>query len=149
MVKEVEDSKRPKWEPTPQQKKALAAAIEAGFNRNISTIAKSAGVPRRTLYKWFENDPEFLEAWENIWRITLGRHIPGIVSAQIKKAQKGDARAARLILELVGAVKKIHKHEHSGPGGKPIQHDHRADLTKLSDKELEDFQRLSNKASPN
>lgn len=146
------DPKVRKWEPSPQQKKALTAAIEAGFDRNISKIAVDAGVPRRTLYKWFDKDPDFLDAWENIWRITLGRHIPGIVSAQIKRAQKGDSRAARLILDLVGAIRQVHKHVHTGPDNGPIPHEHEHrhyDLTKLSDQELTDFERIATKATPN
>lgn len=138
-----------KWAPSPEQGKVLAAAIEAGFDRNLSAIAKAAGVPRRTLYNWLEDD-RFREAFENIWRVTLGRHVPGIISAQIKRAQCGDARAARLVLELMGILKKHHKHEHSGPGGKPIEHDHKHfDLEKLDDKELKDLERLTGKVFTN
>lgn len=139
------------WEPSPRQRKVLAVAIEAGFERDLKKIAAAAGVPRRTLYNWLD-DENFRDAFENIWRVMLGRHIPGIVSAQIKLAQKGDSRAARLILDLCGAIRQVHKHVHTGPdnGPIPVEHEHRHfDLTKLSDQELTDFERIATKAAPN
>lgn len=90
------------WSPSPKQAAFLEAATECGFDRNISTIARAAGVPRRTVYNWLDNDPGFKDAWENLWKKTLSRHVPGVVAALVKRAQRGDVPAAKVVLDLAG-----------------------------------------------
>lgn len=108
------------WTPTPNQAAVLEAAQEAGPNRSVSAICKSAGVDRTRFYAWVKEDPDFKAAWEGIWQGTLKRHLPPVVAAMVQKAQKGDVPAARLVAELAGVLKQrveervTHTHKHEG-----------------------------------
>lgn len=103
------------WVPTSQQAKFLEAATECGFDRNLTAVAKAAGVPRRTVYNWLERDEGFKNSWENLWKTTLSRHVPGVVAALVKRAQGGDPTAAKLVLEMAGILKRGQQAESRGP----------------------------------
>jgi hypothetical protein len=92
--------------PTPKQAAVLEAAQEAGLNRSIQRICAAANVDRRGFYRWLEKDPDFRAAWEDIWRGTIKRHMPGVVAAQFAKALAGDTPAARLVADLAGLMKQ-------------------------------------------
>jgi len=92
------------WTPTPKQAAVLEAAQEAGLNRSISMICEAADVDRRGFYRWLEKDAAFKTAWEDIWRGTIKRHLPGVISAVVAKAQDGDIPAARLFADLAGIL---------------------------------------------
>lgn len=94
------------WVPTPKQAAALEAAQDAGLNRSISAICAAAGVDRRGFYRWLDHDPEFRSAWDDVWRGSLRRHLPGVVAAVIAKAEDGDVPAARLVADLAGLTKQ-------------------------------------------
>lgn len=62
------------------------------------------------LYFWLDpfdrrHDPGFAAAWDQVWRGTIRRHLPGVVAAMIHKAQEGDVQAARLVADLAGVLK--------------------------------------------
>jgi len=120
-----------KWHPTPAQAKVLQTARELGFDITKVAVAKKSGVSRATLYRWLDGDPNFKEAWVNSWSDLLDNHFPAIVSAQIKKAKKGDTQAARLTSELVGHLKN--RLEVTGKDGAPIEHDHSTLDSRLAD----------------
>jgi len=100
------------WKPNRRQQKVLEAAQEAGLNRTICQVCEDAGVPRHTFYNWM-GKPEFAQAWDDVWRRAIVRHMPSVVSAVMYKAQKGDVAAARLLADMVGAITK--KHEVTSP----------------------------------
>jgi AcrR family transcriptional regulator len=100
------------WRPTARQAKVLEAASLAGVGRTITAICEEAGVPARTFYNWLRDDPDFKTAWEDSWRVSLKRHLPGVIAAQIDRAINGDTKAARLLADVAGLIKQ--KLEHSG-----------------------------------
>lgn len=63
------------WEPNTNMLKWLDAAEELGFTASITDIAKKSGVDRTTWYFW-QNDENFVEWWDKIWKkyIKLHRH---------------------------------------------------------------------------
>ena len=96
---------------TPRQRKVLEFAQVPGFDRTISQICRESDVPLRTFYNWLKQ-PEFVEEWDKVWGYAIHRHMPGVVSAMLEKARKGDTAAARLVSEL--AQKIIIHHEVDG-----------------------------------
>lgn len=95
------------WRPTPKQRAALEAAQDAGLDRSITTICEAAGVDRRGFYRWLEKDADFRAAWDDIWRGSIRRHMPGVVAAMVAKAQQeGDVPAARLLADMAGLTKQ-------------------------------------------
>ncbi len=92
------------WTPTLKQAALLEAAQEAGLNRSITLMCTAAGVDRTSFYRWLRNDPEFAAAWRSVWRDAIGRHLPGVVAAQLAKALDGDTSAARLVADLAGVT---------------------------------------------
>lgn len=109
------------WKPTRKQTAALEAAQEAGLNRSITAICEAAGVDRRGFYRWLENDADFRAAWDDIWRGTIKRHLPGVVAAVVSKAQDGDIPAARLLADMAGLTK--HRIEADLNHGGTVTHD--------------------------
>jgi len=106
------------WAPTKAQAKVLEAALDPALNQKITVICKKAGVPHRTFYNWLKTDPEFKEAWTNVWRGAVGHHLPGVVLAMLQTALLGDVPAAKLVLTLTGI--STDKIEHTGPNGSPL-----------------------------
>lgn len=94
------------WKPKPRQLAVMECAKQAGLKRNIEAITTEAGVPKRTFYNWLRDDPCFVRAWEAVWRESVTRHLPGVVSAMIHAAQEGDTRAAKIVLDISGVVKQ-------------------------------------------
>jgi hypothetical protein len=92
------------WAPSPKQAAVLEAAQQAGFNRSIVAICEEAHVDRAGFYRWLRQDPAFKAAWEDIWRGSIRRHLPGVVSAVLAKALVGDIPAARLIADLAAVL---------------------------------------------
>ena len=103
-----------KWEPSPRQRALLESAQEGGYNRSLIAICKSARVPRRTVYNWFDSDPDFAKEWADAPKRELHRHLPGAWLALIKKANKGDTTAIRLLFEIAGIYVPTAKQEFSG-----------------------------------
>ena len=106
------------WTPSPKQAGVLEAAQEVGLKRTITAIAEAGGVSRKSIYRWLDDDPGFADAWHSIWRGAISRHLPGVVSALIAKAQEGDVPAARLVADMAGVLKQ--RTQLSGPEGAPL-----------------------------
>ena len=94
---------------TPKMRKVLEAAQQAGTDRTITAVCEEAGVNRRTFYRWLEYRSDFAVAWDEVWHKTIARHLPGVVSALLAKAKKGDVSAARLIADMKGVIKQKHE----------------------------------------
>lgn len=98
--------------PTTQQKATLTAnqiavlecALEPGTKRNIKAICSAAGVDRTRFYAWLKECPEFADAWANLWKDVISRHLPGIMASMVDKAQDGDVAAARLVVDVAGII---------------------------------------------
>lgn len=97
------------WTPTPKQAKMLQCAQEDGLNRNITALCREAGIAPSTFYRWLQRSPGFKAAWEEVWRGSIRRHLPGVVAATIAKALDGNIQAARLITDLAAATKSGHE----------------------------------------
>lgn len=90
----------------PNQIAVLEAALEPGAKKDIRAICKSAGVDHATFYRWLNDDEVFSNAWANLWKDAIGRHLPGIVASMVDKAQSGDVAAARLLVDVAGIIIK-------------------------------------------
>jgi len=99
------------WKPRPTQRRVLEAAQAAGVNRTITAVCEEAKISRRAFYNWLDKDPDFADAWDNVWRRSITRHYPSIIAAQIQKARAGDTAAARLVTEIGGNIKQVVKNE--------------------------------------
>lgn len=95
-----------KWHPKPKQRKVLEAALTPEYNRTITAICEEAGIKRQTFYNWIKKDEKFREAWNKVWEWSIDRYMPGMVSAQVKKALTGDTAAAKYLSELSGRMVK-------------------------------------------
>lgn len=90
----------------PNQIAVLEAALEPGAKKDIRAICKSAGIDHATFYRWLNDDEVFSNAWANLWKDAIGRHLPGIVASMVDKAQGGDVAAARLLVDVAGIIIK-------------------------------------------
>lgn len=96
------------WIPTPLQAAVMEAALSSEKRRTITAICKDAGVSRQTFYEWLREDADFRDAWANLWRRAIERHLSPVVLAMAHKAAQGDVQAARLVVEIAGiAPRKI------------------------------------------
>lgn len=106
----------------------------------VTYAAKTAGVGRQTIYTWLQQDKDFKTAFDAAGeeavdaleqearrRALIGLDEPvgfykGAASEYVKRYSD-----TLLIFLLKGARPEKYKdrHEHAGPGGGPIQHEHR------------------------
>jgi len=98
----------------------------------IKQIAEELGFSPRTVEKWFYAHPAIRAEWQRILdehveraRNTLLRAAPAAAATIAKLAQDAVNENVRLgaakdVLDRAG-LKPAEKHEHSGPGGGPIQ----------------------------
>lgn len=109
------------WKPTKAQERLLNAAQDPELYKNITELCQQTKTPRRTFYNWLQYSPEFKSYWENLWKGSISGSLPSIINAQIDRAEKGDTKAARLLVELMGLLKQ--QYVHSG-GENPIEINH-------------------------
>ena len=103
-----------KWKPKPKQRKVLEAAQKPEYNRTITAICNEAGIERQTFYNWIKKDENFRNAWNEVWEWAIDRYMPGMVSAQVKKALAGDTQAVKYLSELSGRMIKKQEIENTG-----------------------------------
>ena len=94
---------------SPRQAHLIECAMEPGMQRTITAVCEAAGVTRVTFYRWVREDSDFREAWEDAWRGSIRRQLPGVAAAMIHQALAGDVRAARLVVDMAGVVTREHK----------------------------------------
>ena len=81
--------------------------IELLVNKNSKKaveIAKEIGISAHTYYKW-EKDPELLKIAYNEHLKRLGAWLPKVLIALAEKAEEGDVRAIKLLLEQFNVYK--------------------------------------------
>lgn len=116
-----------------RKQKFLRALAECGV---ITDAAKVAGVERKTVYRWREQDPDFAKAWDEaeqeaadkLEREAIRRAVEGVEEPVFHQGKiVGYVRKysdTLLIFLLKGYKPERYKerqaHELSGPGGGPI-----------------------------
>ncbi len=101
--------------------KAVAAAYLRLIGQSQNDSAKGAGVGRRTLQRW-----EISDWWPDACEEASGRWLSHLVSTARVSLARGVAvnpGLAMTVLERVDArlAPAAQRHEHSGPGGGPIE----------------------------
>jgi len=86
------------WEPTENQEKALAFAWDHDYDFTVSALCEQVGVSRTAWYHWQET-PAFLDWWAEGREAHAVQNLPKVWSAMLRKAEAGDVRAARLVME--------------------------------------------------
>jgi hypothetical protein len=112
----------------------LAALAKLG---NVSDAARKAKVPRRTVYNWREDDPDFAEAWAEAEDIA----VDALEAEARRRALKGTLKPVYQGGKRVGSVREYSdtltifllkgarpekyadrvKNEHTGKDGGPIE----------------------------
>ena len=94
------------WAPSLKQQKFLEVASQSGLTRNISKLCREAGVTRISFYRWYEEQPGFRQALNELPRLMLAKHLPGVYAALLRRAESGDLEAIRMTFEVVGDLQK-------------------------------------------
>src|SRR6185436_10851562 len=76
-----------------RQKKRFIAALEA--QGTVLHACKAAGISRQTAYRWYREDPEFAEQWDE----AIENAVDGVESVIYQKALSGDVIAAIFYLK--------------------------------------------------
>lgn len=99
-----------------------------------AAAAQQLNVSRTTLYKFIDEHPEVVEAL-----VEIDSEIGDVAEAQVVKAiNAGDMQTVRWYLETKGKDRGYARRvENTGKGGGPMEVREKADLSKLSDEELE------------
>jgi hypothetical protein len=134
----------------PEVETRILNAVRAGAS--MGEAATVAGISRRSLHRWIargeghDADPRFRSSPTRS-RAPRAEAKVGAV-AQIRRAMGDDWRAAAFYLERTDPANWGRRTalEHSGPDGAPITVRH--DLSRLSDEELAELQRLTEKIGP-
>ena len=117
MTKHIDDgqSERPErlsidgglWIPSPKQAAVLEAATHPEY-KTIKAICKAAGVNTKSIWRWWNDDEGFRDAWNNQWTKLVERYANIMMSAQVRKANRGDTRAFLAAMEVAGKmIRKI------------------------------------------
>jgi hypothetical protein len=117
---------RPEWQPTDDERKLIEHYVAQGYTR--AQIAKLIGKSEDSLTRHCKEELELGDLRAN----------SKVGGALFNKAMKGDVGAIVWWEKTRGGRSDKTRHEHSGPDGGPIPFD----LSKLSDKELEELERL-------
>jgi len=126
----------------PTSKKDLfLAGLREGLS--IQGAAERASVNRCTPYEWRKEDSEFSAAWDDALEAGTDR----IEDALLRRALTIDTTAAIFLLKARRPAKyrEVTRHEHTGKDGEPIKHTF--DLTRLTDEELTELERISRRAA--
>jgi DNA-binding transcriptional MerR regulator len=107
-------------------------------------FAKEIGVTSRTLRRWKKKDG-FKEAVKQRTRELLEDDFPEILGALRREAKQGNFQHIKMALEMMGEYTPTERHEHSGE----VEHKHSADLSKLSDDELNTLAEIARRVGGN
>lgn len=121
----------------------MTAFLEAlATSPNVSAACKAAGVGRTTAYDAREADPEFAEKWTE----ALESAVDDLAADAFKRAKAGSDVLTIFLLKShrPEVYRESTRQEISGPKGGPIEvHRNAPDLSKLTDDELDWYERIS------
>ena len=108
-----------KQQQVQQNKKDLIVALEKSLGI-VTTACKAVNLDRTTFYRYYNDDPEFKAAVDDIENIALD-----FAESQLhKQIQKGEVSSTIFYLKTKGKhrgyIEKVHQ-EHTGKDGGPIQ----------------------------
>jgi hypothetical protein len=115
----------------------------SGLQCTDAEIAAFCNVSVRTITRR-RKQPAFAEAMDRgkaRGLVSLRRNLWGL-------AARGNPAANIFLAKNLLGYKDFFSNEHTGPNGGPIAIDSRADLSKYTDEDLEQLERLINKAKP-
>lgn len=98
-----------------QLEKKTAFLAELGERGSVYHAAKAAGVGRRTVYNWREDDGDFAKAWDD----AIEDCVDMVEESLFQRAKKQDTVAAIFFLKN-NRAKYRERVEHTGPDGGPI-----------------------------
>lgn len=127
---------------TVQHKKAIIAALEQSLGV-VTTACKKVGISRSVFYLWMSEDEDFKNSVNDIQNIALDF----AESKLHKQIEKGDTIATIFFLKTKGKRRGYVERseiDHTTLG-KSLHKE--LDLSKLSDKELKDLEKLTSKLS--
>ena len=115
---------------------ATGSLIKAAYELKVNPV---------TIWRWRKSDPEWDKEVSKVIEESEARRAQTVEDALFARLIAGKASAAEVCFYLCNRAPERWKHvqrvEHTGRDGKPIQTE-AVDLTKLSDKELTQFERL-------
>lgn len=138
----MKESKNKPKKPTKTDniKRAMVAALEKSLGI-VTTAVRTVGIARSTHYDWMQDDAEYRAAVEGISDIALD-----FAETKLhKQIEKGDTTATIFYLKTKGKKRGyIERTEHDlTTKGESLNVHH--DLSKLTDKELKDLEKLTSK----
>lgn len=115
-------------------------ALKTGLS--IGGAAKQAGIDRSTAYRWRNEDDAFARAWDD----AIEAGTDAIEDALTRRALTLSDKGAMFLLQArrPGKYRQTTRHELTGKNGGPIQ---TIDITKLSDEDLIELERIVGKAA--
>lgn len=121
-----------------QTKKALLEALEKSLGV-VTSACKVAGIARTTFYQYLKEDPEFAQQVKDIENITLD-----FAESQLhKQIKEGNTTATIFFLKTKGKKRGyVERQEITGPEGGAINYHSGPDLSKLTDDELRQYEKL-------
>lgn len=127
---------------TEQHKRAMIDALEKSLGV-VTTACKNVGIGRTTYYQWLQDDKDFANQVSDIQNIALD-----FAESQLyKQIKEGSTVATIFFLKTKGKKRGyVERQEITGPNGGAINYQKGPDLSKLSDEELFEYEKLLNKA---
>lgn len=89
---------------SPKQTQAIKLAAESGFDLNYKQICEALEIHKTTLWRWRQEE-SFQRAWTKVTMSYLESEVAYIARGLIAKAKKGDANAARIVLEQLNKLR--------------------------------------------
>jgi len=87
------------FQPSPEQIKFIEAYLDLDNNKPITEISKDTGVPRRTIYNWFEKE-DFINWLNSKKNEILAKSLIARYLTAIRKAMAGDFSYSKLLFEM-------------------------------------------------
>ena len=89
-----------------KRRRLAEAIVDPDNEKTITALCKEIGISRTTFYNW-QSDPEFMGYIEYLVESYTTSAIPEAWKQIIKKVEKGNMDAIRLLLEVKGKLKPM------------------------------------------